>query len=80
MKKARNYVVDVAIDRAGYQLKKQLKKSYSSSFLRSFYEASLTFGHLWYFSSTTYAAIDNRKIENTIGGYPLLFAWRFVLY
>jgi len=61
--------VDVAINRTGYQSKKTAGKNYSSSFLHSFYKASLTFGYLWYSSSTAYAANDNSKKENTICGY-----------
>ena len=41
---------DVAIDRAGYQSKENNRKNCSSSFLRSFDQASLTFRHLWYSS------------------------------
>jgi len=67
-----NCDVDVAIDRAGYQSKKQQEKNYSSGFLRSLYLASLTFRYLWYSSYTAYAANDNSEKENTIRG---LFAF-----
>ena len=56
-----NCDVDVAIDRAGYQSEKTAGKNYPSSFLRSFYYASFTFGYLWYSSSTASAANDNSK-------------------
>ena len=46
-----NCDVDVVIDHAGYQSKKQQGKNYSSRFLRSFYLVSLTFGYLWRSSS-----------------------------
>jgi len=60
-----NCDVDVAIDRAGYQSKKQQEKIYSSGFLRSLYLAGLTSGYLWYSSFTAYAASDNSEKENT---------------
>ena len=43
-------------------------KNYSPSFLHFLYYASLTFGYLWYSSSTAYAGNDNSKKENTFVG------------
>ena len=68
-----NENVDAAFD----QSKKQQEKSTP---LRSFYQASLTFGYLWHSSSTTYVANNNSKKENTIGGYLRLFVWNCGLY
>jgi hypothetical protein len=70
--------VDVAIDRAGYQSKKQQGKRYSSGFLRSFYLASLTFGYVWYSSSTAYAANDDSEKENSAGSTLERCKGRFV--
>ena len=56
------------------------KKNYSSSFYCSFYWATLIFGYLAYSSSTTYAANEDNKEENTFGGYPCLFVWNCRLY
>ena len=61
-------MIDVAIDRAGYQSKKKAGKHYSLGFLHSFYLASLTSGYLWYSSFTAYAANDNSKKKYTIRG------------
>jgi len=60
-----NTCIEVVIDHASYQSKKQQGKKYSSRLLPSFYLASLTFGYLWYSSSTAYAVNDNSKKENT---------------
>jgi len=61
--------INVAIDRAGYQSKRQQeKKNYSSGFLRSLYLARLTSGYSWYSSFTAYAADDNSEKGNTIHG------------
>jgi len=46
---------------------KNCRKNYFSGFLCSFYLASLAFGYLWNFSSTTYAANNNSKKENICG-------------
>ena len=48
--------IDVAIYCASYESKRQREKNYISGFLPSCYLASLTFGYLWYSSSTAYAA------------------------
>ena len=49
------------------KLKKQQGKNKSSRFPRSFYLASLTFGYLWYYSSTAHTANDDKDKENTAG-------------
>ena len=50
------------------------KQQETTALLRSFYQASLTFGYLWYSSSTAYAANDNSKKENTTRGHSRLSA------
>jgi len=71
----KNCDVDVAIDHAGYQSRKQQEKNYPSGFLRSFYLAGLTSGYSWYSSFTAYTPNDNSEKENTICG---LFAFIWV--
>ena len=48
-------------------IQKNCRKNYFSGFLHSFYLASLAFGYLWNFSSSTYAANDKSKKENIHG-------------
>ena len=62
-----NCDVDVAIDRAGYKSWKR-QFFFFSSFFRSFYLASFTFGYLWQSSSAACAANKNSEKENTIRG------------
>jgi len=59
-------------------LNKQQGKNYSSGFLCSFYLASLTFGYLWYSSSTACAANDNSEKENTAGSDNIQDSHRIV--
>jgi len=69
-----NSDVNVVINHASYQSKKQQGKNYSSGFLRSFYLASLTSGYLWYSSFTAYAVNDNREKEHSIRGlFPYIY-------
>ena len=44
-------------------ISKNSRKIYFSSFLRSFFWASLTFRYLWYSSSTASAANDNLRLK-----------------
>ena len=78
--KNKNFIVDVTINRTGYQSKNRRLKNYSSSFYCSFYWATLTFGYVSYSSSTTYAANEDNKEENTFHGYSCLFVWNCRLY
>ena len=60
--------VDATIDRAGYQTSKiHQPKKFSSAFLRFLYLASLTFGYIYYSSSTAYAGKSDDEKENTAG-------------
>ena len=64
-----NCDVDHGCDRScRLSILKTAANNYSSSFFRSFYEASFTFGYLWQSSSPACAANNNSEKENTIRG------------